>query len=359
MEMGSSSMEAPGACGSNDSLNGLKFGKKIYFEDGGSGGSSSSSKAPTSSGKKGKGVVQGGQQPPRCQVEGCKVDLTGAKAYYCRHKVCGMHSKAPKVIVGGLEQRFCQQCSRFHQLPEFDQGKRSCRRRLAGHNQRRRKPPSGPLSSHYGRLASTFHGEPSRFRSFLMDFTYPRAPPTTVRDIWPTVRPSDQMTGSQWQEGLDPHPGAVSVHGAHPYMQGSAAGALFSASELPPGECLAGVADSGCALSLLSTQPWDNNTTRTRPPTISASSGFEGAPMAHPVMPSNYATSPWGLRGHGGRNSSHEMLHDMGIDEVAGASNGQFSGELELALQGNGPSHLDHGSSRAFDHSGHVMHWSL
>lgn len=29
--------------------------------------------------------------------------------------------------------------SRFHVLQEFDEGKRSCRRRLAGHNKRRRK----------------------------------------------------------------------------------------------------------------------------------------------------------------------------------------------------------------------------
>lgn len=28
---------------------------------------------------------------------------------------------------------------RFHVLQEFDEGKRSCRRRLAGHNKRRRK----------------------------------------------------------------------------------------------------------------------------------------------------------------------------------------------------------------------------
>lgn len=28
---------------------------------------------------------------------------------------------------------------RFHVLEEFDEGKRSCRRRLAGHNKRRRK----------------------------------------------------------------------------------------------------------------------------------------------------------------------------------------------------------------------------
>lgn len=35
---------------------------------------------------------------------------------------------------------------RFHPLSEFDEGKRSCRRRLAGHNRRRRKtqPEEGP-----------------------------------------------------------------------------------------------------------------------------------------------------------------------------------------------------------------------
>lgn len=49
---------------------------------------------------------------PRCQVEGCHVALINAKEYHRRHKVCEKHSKAPKVVVLGLEQRFCQQCSR-------------------------------------------------------------------------------------------------------------------------------------------------------------------------------------------------------------------------------------------------------
>nr|AUW52982.1 squamosa promoter binding-like protein 9c [Petunia x hybrida] len=76
---------------------------------------------------------------PRCQVEGCQVVLVNAKTYHRRHKVCEMHAKAPKVVLLGLEQRFCQQCSRFHSVSEFDESKRSCRRRLAGHNERRRK----------------------------------------------------------------------------------------------------------------------------------------------------------------------------------------------------------------------------
>ncbi|KAK2396199.1 squamosa promoter-binding protein [Trifolium repens] len=74
-----------------------------------------------------------------CQVEDCRADLSNAKDYHRRHKVCDVHSKASKALVGNVMQRFCQQCSRFHVLEEFDEGKRSCRRRLAGHNKRRRK----------------------------------------------------------------------------------------------------------------------------------------------------------------------------------------------------------------------------
>uniref|UniRef100_A0A830CKD0 Squamosa promoter-binding-like protein 14 n=1 Tax=Phtheirospermum japonicum TaxID=374723 RepID=A0A830CKD0_9LAMI len=76
---------------------------------------------------------------PMCQVDDCEEDLSRAKDYHRRHKVCEVHSKAGKVLVGKQMQRFCQQCSRFHHLSEFDEGKRSCRRRLAGHNRRRRK----------------------------------------------------------------------------------------------------------------------------------------------------------------------------------------------------------------------------
>ncbi|KAF2304804.1 hypothetical protein GH714_038012 [Hevea brasiliensis] len=90
------------------------------------------------SGKKTK-LVGGRMNRAVCQVENCGADLSNAKDYHRRHKVCEMHSKASKALVGNVMQRFCQQCSRFHVLQEFDEGKRSCRRRLAGHNKRRRK----------------------------------------------------------------------------------------------------------------------------------------------------------------------------------------------------------------------------
>ncbi|KAG6537484.1 hypothetical protein ZIOFF_002578 [Zingiber officinale] len=103
---------------------------------------------PSTSSKRGSG--SGGASPPCCQAEKCSADLTEAKRYYRRHKVCEVHSKAAVVIVSGLRQRFCQQCSRlplFHELSEFDDSKRSCRRRLAGHNERRRKISSEAISS--------------------------------------------------------------------------------------------------------------------------------------------------------------------------------------------------------------------
>ncbi|XWS77276.1 hypothetical protein CRYUN_Cryun01aG0247300 [Craigia yunnanensis] len=56
---------------------------------------------------------------PRCQAEGCNADLTHAKHYHRRHKVCEFHSKASTVIAAGLTQRFCQQCSRFRKFTKI------------------------------------------------------------------------------------------------------------------------------------------------------------------------------------------------------------------------------------------------
>lgn len=112
-------------------------------------------------------------QNPVCQVHGCNMDLTNSKEYHKRHKVCDAHSKTAKVIVNGIEQRFCQQCSRFHLLAEFDDGKRSCRKRLAGHNERRRKPhldgQNGRTSKHHlSYNGSRFLGASLPMRSSFM-----------------------------------------------------------------------------------------------------------------------------------------------------------------------------------------------
>lgn len=62
----------------------------------------------------GKKIKSVGPVPngPACQVEGCRADLSSAKDYHRRHKVCEMHSKASEALVRNVMQRFCQQCSR-------------------------------------------------------------------------------------------------------------------------------------------------------------------------------------------------------------------------------------------------------
>lgn len=99
-----------------------------------------------------------------CSVDGCTADLSKCRDYHRRHRVCEQHSKTPKVTIGGHEQRFCQQCSRFHSLVEFDEGKRSCRKRLDGHNRRRRKPQPESFSINSGRFFTTHQG--TRYLTF-------------------------------------------------------------------------------------------------------------------------------------------------------------------------------------------------
>ncbi|CAN7104079.1 squamosa promoter-binding-like protein 3 [Brassica rapa] len=101
--------------------------------------------------QKGKATSSSSSSTGACQVERCTADMSRAKQYHRRHKVCEFHAKAPVVRIYGLHQRFCQQCSRFHDLGEFDESKRSCRRRLAGHNERRRKSATeGERSQNHG-----------------------------------------------------------------------------------------------------------------------------------------------------------------------------------------------------------------
>lgn len=365
-QSGNSNASSPPA----ESINGLKFGQKIYFENAGAGTPAKSAPGSSSSGSgaPARKVHGGQQQPPRCQVEGCKVDLSDAKAYYSRHKVCGMHSKSPKVTVAGLEQRFCQQCSRFHQLPEFDQGKRSCRRRLAGHNERRRKPPPGSvLSSRHSRLSSTIFDNSGRGGGFLVDFSaYSRL---NGRDAWPAARSCERAPGNQasaagrsiphpaWQNNSQNPPSSI-------YMQGSASGAGFSGSGIPSGECFTGVsiANSSCALSLLSNQPWG-------PRNQASGLGMkdlvnpQGVPMAQSTAPhgaavNQYPNPSWGFKASEASSSSHDLCPDLGLGQISQPLDSQFSGDLELSQQ-NTRQYMELDHTRAYNSSTQHMHWSL
>ncbi|CAK9857820.1 unnamed protein product [Sphagnum jensenii] len=129
-------------------------------------------------------------QFPTCQVDECTADLSKAKEYHRRHKVCEVHSKAANAQVSHSMQRFCQQCSRFHPLPEFDEGKRSCRRRLAGHNRRRRKAqPDSAVAAATAAQAGLMveddrPGKGPEILSFLNILSHLQASPSTDAFSW-------------------------------------------------------------------------------------------------------------------------------------------------------------------------------
>lgn len=77
----------------------------------------------------------------RCQVPGCEADISELKGYHRRHRVCLRCANAVSVVLDGESKRYCQQCGKFHVLSDFDEGKRSCRRKLERHNNRRRRKP--------------------------------------------------------------------------------------------------------------------------------------------------------------------------------------------------------------------------
>nr|GMD39749.1 squamosa promoter-binding-like protein 9 [Ipomoea batatas] len=383
MELGSSSSSSSSAGKASDSsLNiGLKIGQKVYFKDvsgssssaaGGGGGGGSALPPPPSPAKKGRSAVVQGGQPPRCQVEGCNADLSDAKAYYSRHKVCGMHSKSPTVIVAGLEQRFCQQCSRFHQLPEFDQGKRSCRRRLAGHNERRRKPPPGTmLPSRYPGLASPLLDSSSKGSgSFLMDFASYQNP--GGRDSWPNTRafgrawdgqntPPGRFLEQRWQGSSEDPPSEL-------LLQGAPAGTAYTSPNVPSGECFAGVSSSTRALSLLSNQPcWGSRNQQPLALGVNTLLATDGTPTVHHSASQDAAAinefshhPPWGFKGGQATASSTEMLPDLGLGKISHPADSHFSGELGMAQQTEpGREYVGLEQSRGYDSSIQNVHWTL
>ncbi|KAL3695527.1 hypothetical protein R1sor_009603 [Riccia sorocarpa] len=76
---------------------------------------------------------------PRCQVQLCGAELTNLKGYHQRHRVCLRCAHATRVMLRNQPHRYCQQCGKFHPICDFDEGKRSCRRKLERHNNRRRR----------------------------------------------------------------------------------------------------------------------------------------------------------------------------------------------------------------------------
>nr|WCD39351.1 squamosa promoter binding-like protein 1 [Cenchrus americanus] len=87
------------------------------------------------------GTARAAAMEMKCQVPGCEVDIRELKGYHRRHRVCLRCAHASAVMLDGVQKRYCQQCGKFHVLLDFDEDKRSCRRKLERHNKRRRRKP--------------------------------------------------------------------------------------------------------------------------------------------------------------------------------------------------------------------------
>lgn len=207
----------------------------------------------------------------------------------------------------------------------------------------------------------------SRVGGFL-DFTYPRS---TGREVWPTVRIGEREPGNQspasgkhlphlWQGSMEAPPANVFTNGPHQYLQGSAGGSTFPTSETPSSECFGGVSNTGCALSLLSSQPWPP---RNRASGITANNFMDdkGAPMdqsSHNIIPDNLMSNSWSFKSQEASSSSHEIPHELGLVQVPESVSSQFSGELDSSRQGS-KQYMDLRQSRAYSSSSNQMHWSL
>lgn len=419
-----SSTAGGGLGGSSDSPIGLELGKRTYFEasaggGGGGGGTTTTTSAISNSApaKKPRSTASGGQVP-KCQVEGCKTDLTSAKDYHRRHKVCAVHSKAGRVMVAGQEQRFCQQCSRFHGLSEFDEGKRSCRRRLAGHNERRRKPQPDSLALN-ARLPSSFHDRRmlgnifTDRSSFLPHLRISGIPtlwdePDEVnynhgKGSWPRMlkfedqssfEGSFQGSGIERQlflTGLSQHsndrssllllqspkgmtPVATDVDGQrmHHYLQGSVgllgqgltlspssgAGVLSGLEATPVSQCFTGVSDSGRALSLQSTaQLWSSRT----PVAVSLDmSATQSNMMANQFIDDN-PTSFGHLTVHAGQQQHFEWMNDKLLpmssnpQSLSSGTGYSESGSISVEKEQQGEGVFTHGLDGVGNYECHAM----
>lgn len=72
-----------------------------------------------------------------CRVQGCETVLSAVSKYAKRHRICETHLKSLEVIWKGKKQRFCQKCTRFQDLSQFDSTRRSCRKGLTLQRNRR------------------------------------------------------------------------------------------------------------------------------------------------------------------------------------------------------------------------------
>uniref|UniRef100_A0A061SNC3 SBP-type domain-containing protein n=1 Tax=Tetraselmis sp. GSL018 TaxID=582737 RepID=A0A061SNC3_9CHLO len=83
-----------------------------------------------------KGTGKAPELSIKCAVPGCEV--LSQQGFKLRHRICTKHQNMDSVMVDGIRQRFCQQCTKLHPLQMFEGQRRGCKKRLDRHNERRR-----------------------------------------------------------------------------------------------------------------------------------------------------------------------------------------------------------------------------
>lgn len=207
----------------------------------------------------------------------------------------------------------------------------------------------------------------SRVGSFLMDFSaYPKL---TGKDVWSSgTKASERVPGNQsitsmgkyvphpWQSSSENNPSELLL------PVPPAGGTSFSGPGNPSGGCINGVADSSCALSLLSNQTWGSRN-RTTAVEVNALLNAEGALVAQTATPhaatNHFPTMSWGFKGNEvPASSSLDLTSDLGLNhQVSQALTSSFSGDVQFPHQGRRP-YMELGHSGAFDSTQH-LHWSL
>ncbi|CAL5418726.1 unnamed protein product [Camellia sinensis] len=313
-ELAGTSLPLEPSVGSGELLIGLKLGKRTYFENnyaGDNAKTSSLSVIPVSSAastaKKIKSSSQTHRQ--RCQVEGCNLDLSSAKEYHRKHRVCESHSKCAKVVVCGLERRFCQQCSRFHNLSEFDEKKRSCRKRLSDHNARRRKPQQDAIQFDSSMLLSSPFLDGKQQMCFALNNTPLLRTRSSANPTWESACSSKYFTLTKGHlsrsgntGGIDGQPQLPGIELPHSIsMLGQNTRAeIFTRGpkESMLSSNLDAVPNLHRALSLLSTDSWGSESPNIIPDhpiqrNFTSMPQFAMLPQGLPLTSSEYWQSEW------------------------------------------------------------------
>ena len=183
-------------------------------------------------------------------------------------------------------------------------------------------------------------------------------PKLSLRNSLPNPRSSEPLPGNQtatlsWQGGYSETPSDL-------FLQGSVVGTSFPGPrDPPPGESYAGVTDSSCALSLLSSQTWGSSNAA---PSLGLNSmlNFNGTPMTQLAACSQGASihqlpnASWCFKGIDPDNCSTEVVPDLGLGQISQLPNSQLAGELDAPQQGR-RHYMDVEQSRAYE----SFHWSL